>query len=279
MTSARDFGIVVVRTSGAEENIICPFHADSSPSASFNKAKGLFYCYVCGVGYNVSQLAEKLSIDLEEVEDGVEVLTDYDFISEDTPLELGEKVHFAKFSYEYFRKRNITPYTCSTYNLHFKEGSFPAAVFPVNNLRGDLIGAVYRFIDPKGNRYVKVGQMTPVWPMFFLLTLKESQSIIVCEGVFSALRLHSFFSGGYKYFPVLCLFGAKANQQIVDTLAPFRPIYLYDHDRAGITACKKMRQISPTSHAFTLSIAPDDMNDRQLIDLGVRLDEIVHEVL
>lgn len=267
MSSARDFGITVVRTSGAEENVICPFHADSSPSASFNKTKGLFYCYVCGVGYNISQLAEKLCIDMGDLDDEMEVLSDYDFVSGDTPLEIGERVEWHKYYWE----RKVSGITCFTYDLHFKEGSFPAAVFPVKSLKGEVIGAVYRFTDPKGNRYVKVGQMTPVWPMPFLKTFREGQPVIVCEGVFSALRIHSFFSDIHSHLAALCLFGAKANQQIIDTLNPFRPVYLYDHDQAGIKACKKMRQLSPTSLAFTLSTAPDDMTDEQLEDLFVKI--------
>lgn len=209
---------------------------------------------------------EKLELKDDDIEDVVEVLQDYDFITSDIALELGEPVNTLAPN-PYFGERGVDESACVRYNLHFKEGSYPAAVFPVPNVRGDIIGAVYRFIDPKSNRYVKMGRMTPVWPMNFLPLFGEGQTVIVCEGAFSALRLNSHFSEPGINLPVLSLFGAKASQEIVDVLTPFRPVFLYDDDRAGNAACRKMRRLNPVAHSYTLSTAPDDMSREQLAEL------------
>jgi hypothetical protein len=47
---------------GAEEvKVLCPFHNDTSPSASVNIKKDLFHCWVCGIGYNEQQFLSKMS--------------------------------------------------------------------------------------------------------------------------------------------------------------------------------------------------------------------------
>ena len=47
---------------GAEEvKVLCPFHNDTSPSASINIKKDLFHCWVCGVGYNEQQFLARMS--------------------------------------------------------------------------------------------------------------------------------------------------------------------------------------------------------------------------
>lgn len=47
---------------GAEEvKVLCPFHADHSPSASVNTKDDLFHCWVCNVGYNEQQFMAKLN--------------------------------------------------------------------------------------------------------------------------------------------------------------------------------------------------------------------------
>jgi hypothetical protein len=47
---------------GAEEvKVLCPFHNDTSPSASINIKKDLFHCWVCGIGYNEQQFLARMS--------------------------------------------------------------------------------------------------------------------------------------------------------------------------------------------------------------------------
>lgn len=270
MSSARDFGLTVVRSSGSEENVICPFHADHTPSATYNKAKGLFYCFTCGFGLNNQQLADRLGIELSD-ELAEELLEDFDLLSHDAPLELGEKC----VTNDYLWSRKISSEVADLYNIHYKDGAVPAMILPVPNLAGKIEGAVYRYIKPIHSRYAKMGRMTPVWPMTMLKTYEAGDHIIVTEGAWSAMRLASAWSV-FPDYPVLpvALLGAKANQEILDTLAHLRPIFLYDHDEAGIHACRKMRLLSPLVHAYTLSTAPDDMDDEELEQLARKIMEV-----
>lgn len=47
---------------GAEEvKVLCPFHSDTSPSASVNTEKSLFHCWVCGFGLTEPQFISKVT--------------------------------------------------------------------------------------------------------------------------------------------------------------------------------------------------------------------------
>jgi len=47
---------------GAEEvKVLCPFHTDTSPSASVNTLKEVFHCWVCDVGYDEKNFLAKTS--------------------------------------------------------------------------------------------------------------------------------------------------------------------------------------------------------------------------
>ena len=67
---------------------------------------------------------------------------------------------------------------------------------------------------------------------------------------------------------VVSTLGALANQRIVNLVSIFKHVtFLYDDDIAGDRACRKMRQLAPLRKAFTLSKAPDDMTDLELVQL------------
>lgn len=51
-----------VEFNGAEEvKVLCPFHSDTSPSASINTVKEVFHCWVCDVGHNEAQFLSKVN--------------------------------------------------------------------------------------------------------------------------------------------------------------------------------------------------------------------------
>lgn len=265
MTSARDFGLVVTRTSGAEENCICPFHHDQNSSASWNREKELFYCYVCNLGLNLAQLMEHLNLQMDwDMEREDREPAEYDLVGEEQYFELGVAIASG-----YYTKRHISEETRIVYELGWKSSQPAAAVLPVRRLNGKLCGAVYRFVRPElsGTRYMKVGKMQPVWPMPMLQRLQSDGKItIVCEGAWSAMRIHTFMlSKGYEAY-VFALLGAKANQSILDVMCSFNPVFLYDNDKAGFNACNKMRKLSPTTHAFTTTKSPDEMDDEEIND-------------
>lgn len=267
MTSARAFGLVVEGMSGGEEMVLCPFHNDTHASAWFNPRKELFFCAVCSIGLNAVQLCQRLGIE-REVELEEREPEDYNLIDDTPVLDLGKPIY-----HEYFKQRGVMIPTAAHYGLRWKYNEPQAAVLPLTGLKGETLGAVYRYLEPDraGTRYKKMGFTTPVWPMHHLKGLESMETLIVTEGAWSAMRLHSYFyTMGWKT-TIVSLLGAKANQVIVDLLEPFDVFYLYDGDEAGKKACMKMRNLSPMSHAYTLSISPDDMTDEQLTEMLEKL--------
>jgi hypothetical protein len=44
-------------------------------------------------------------------------------------------------------------------------------------------------------------------------------------------------------------------------------VFLYDNDKAGRTACEKLRKLNPLANAWTVTISPDDMTDKQIEEM------------
>lgn len=275
MTSARNFGLTVTGTSSGEELVLCPFHSDSHSSAWFNPKKELFYCAVCGLGLNAVQLAAKLGVEVERddlLSDRTEPL-DYDLVSNDISFDLGEDIHH--HVHPYLIERKVCKETAMAYGLRYKTSNPEAIVLPVTNYGGTVKGVVYRYLNPKqvGTRYRKLGFGFPVWPLHRLRGCTEDVPLILTEGPFSAMRLHSFgLQHGFE-LSTLALLGAKANRGIVNFLARFNCFFLYDADPAGRRACLQMRELLPTAQSWTLSVAPDDMTDEQIETLLTHLAE------
>lgn len=263
MISATDLGLEVVKSSGGEELVLCPFHSDRKPSSWFDPRKGLFWCAVCNIGLNVRQLCEKLNLQFDEVEAYASETTgleDLQLVDEVGNLDLGVELY-----HDYMRDRNISQHTISSYGVRWRE--FPqSVVFPIRNSLGRVIGASYRYLSGP-TRYRIIGEPTPVWPLPMLSENHTGGVVIVTEGAFSAMRLSQFTADF-----VLCLLGAKANRKVIETLRPFRAIFLFDGDSAGRRACLRMREDNPLAQAYTLSKSPDDMEDSELIQLVQKIE-------
>lgn len=277
MTSAREFGLQVEGTSGGEELVVCPFHADTKPSAWFNPRKELFYCAVCHLGLNAYQLRKRMGIQLDpddypEVGERIEP-EDYDMTTAyDTTYELGEVLYHG-----YLSSRNITEHAVTHYGVRWKESSPQAVVLPQTNLDGMVVGVTYRHWPPTQGglpRYRNVGTVTPVWPMHLLrYQIDPKLPILITEGAFSCMRLYGWaWDRGY-HLNVLALMGAKAKKATVDVLQRFKCIFLYDSDEAGKYACLQMRKMFPSARAWTLSVSPDDMDEKQLGNLMIKIKE------
>lgn len=262
--SARNLGLNVVRSTGNEEICFCPFHSDTKPSASWNKSKGLFNCFTCVLGLNLVQLSARLGLEPMDSEDGSIVPSpeDYNLMTETERWDIGIKDYHA-----YFKMRGVCKQTAWVYNLHWNYMEPQAAVLPTTSLRGDIIGAQYRYLVPTdaGTRYKTFGKTAPLWPMCFLQGASTWDTILVTEGAWSAMCIYTWFVNR-EVSPPLCLalLGAKANQEIIDTLRPFKPFFLYDGDKAGTTACRKMRKLWPSVQAWTVSKSPDDMGPEEI---------------
>jgi DNA primase len=169
---------------------------------------------------------------------------------------------------QYLKDRGVSLKACEDYEITVShEGD--RIFFPVTDLNGKTVGRISRStFQTSGTRYIKVGEQTPVWPMHQLRNLCHEEYIIVTEGLFSCLRIASVSST----FEVFSLAGAKANKKIVAALASFNPIFIYDRDRAGISAAKRMKSFRPDWTVLTAKVAPDDMlKDSQIEELVTKL--------
>lgn len=271
MISARMLGLEVTRVSAGEELVRCPFHSDSNASAWFNPHKGLFWCAVCNLGLSAKQLITKMGtdIDLDQVVSDAEgEIPDLDLIQENHILPMGNPHQWSS----YYEGRGVSEEVVGMYQLEVNIVNH-SIVFPVSDIWGNRIGSVERFINSEatGTRYKKSGTMTPVWPLHFLNLFKKGDSFIVTEGAFSALRLCTWSKRQGGRGIAFTLFGAKANQEIIDVLRPFNPVFLYDKDEAGINACRKMRKLAPEWDSVVLAKAPDDMSSEEINELMVKV--------
>lgn len=268
MLSAKTLGLDVVKSSASGEVLVrCPFHEDKKPSAWYNQSKGLLYCAVCGRGWHERQIAEQRGIDWEEIEEGEP--EKYNLYQEPEVYSLGEETYPA-----YLQERGVSEESAHAYGVRWLVQEPQAVVFPMTTALGRQVGAVYRFVHPEvtQTRYKFMGKVAPLWPLGKLTQTDASSLIILTEGAFSALRLHSY---GLKIgieIHVFALMGAKANEEITSTLAPFlNPIFLYDADEAGFRARDKMRKLMVNAAVYSARPSPDDMSDRQLDRLLERL--------
>lgn len=268
MTSAVSFGLTVKGNSGGEELVLCPWHDDNTPSAWFNPRKELFYCAVCGYGLSGIQVARRLGIEVAPDTEVTKEPEDYDLIPEAVAYNLGDATYSP-----YIDARGISTGIASLYRLKWCN-TLEAAVFPFYGLSERLQGAAYRYAKPgKGQpRYRVFGEPFPVWPTHFLAKAwRANYKIVVTEGAWSAMRLKQVACEMGYFFTVFALMGAKANKSIVDLLHPFNCTFLYDGDKAGDGACRRMRKMWPSAKAYTLAQSPDDMDEFSLHRLVTKL--------
>lgn len=265
--NAEYFGLRVMGSSGGEQLVICPFHDDRKPSAWWNPIKNVFYCSVCQVGLGAYQLAEKLGADTEGLEDNSEPdssVEDYDLM--DTIEAPYRQVHYDCYC-PYLEKRGISKDVAKEYNVGIVDSAPEAIHFVVKDISNHPTGYVQRFIGKGAFRYKKVGMMQPLWPMPMLMRLEPDERLFIFEGPFSAMRWTTVL----PYLKGFALMGAKANKTIASMVRDINPVFLYDHDTAGINACYRMRELLPTAHCYTLNISVDDMDDKQIHNLIAKL--------
>lgn len=267
---AADFGLEVQGSSAGQELVLCPFHNDNHASAWFEPNRGLFYCAVCGVGFNSYQLAEKLGVEYDEIRWGEDdEIGEYNLLDASIVSAFPEEIG----SHPYLEQRMVSSTVAKMYGLR---QSFDSIIFPIRTINGHEIGHVKRFFDTResGTRYKVIGKQTPVWPIGFLKQIESEYPVIVTEGAWSAMRINTVLMDTVKKFaPCLALFGAKANQLIVNCLNGIdkQVVFLYDRDEAGKRACRKMRTLMPYAHSFVVSTSPDDMTDEEIIRLMISI--------
>lgn len=274
-TSARQLGLTVTKMSGEDELVLCPFHNDSNSSAWYSPKKELFWCSVCNQGYNLYQLCTLLGVEVDLMDTEDEPNPVYNLIDAEGYRPVGVALY-----HDYFEKRNIDSMVIRYYGVRW-DATNNAAVLPITNAQGKEVGCALRYQsqDDFGTRYRFLGETRPVWPMHRLTVPKKTDTLIITEGAWSAMRIETAIINNAgtridyldKQLPPFCyaLLGAKANGDIAQALSGHKGhiFILYDDDVAGRRACKKMRRLLPSANCYTLAKSPDDMDDEEVMEL------------
>lgn len=255
----RTIGLEVVGGAGAEELVKCPFHDDKNASASWNPKSNLFYCFTCGFGMGLEQLLSAMGkeIDIEAfMDEREEHVVELDL---SRPARMSFSEGYCNYN-EYLELRGVSEEVCKDYGVTVS-GDGSKVFFTVTDHIGKTVGRISRNVYASSTRYIKVGDQRPVWPMDRLYSSPYGEYVLVTEGLFSCLRIASVD----KRMSVFALAGAKANMYIVAALSSFNPIFIYDRDKAGIAAARKMKKLKPEWIVLTSKVAPDDMLEDSLI--------------
>ena len=273
MISAFELGLQVKGGSGFEKHVICPFHDDKKPSASFNEEKGLFYCQVCKIGMNVEQLSKRMGVEIDDLEVvdrprsfSLELVKEKDPIVEGSIL-FGEGL-------DYLLDRGLTRETIRRY---FRLGSSPDAPMIIcKDQRLEKVSSISRVLPPNdlSVKYIVKGKKPPLWP--FEDFAYEYETLIFVEGIFSRLRLNQVLeSGGYKGYNeddigVFSLLGARIpkNLDLIISQTVFEQlVFLFDDDTAGHIAAELAIVAFPFATVQCIKNEIDEMSDKLLIKL------------
>lgn len=204
----------VVKITGVEAKLRCPFHSDKTPSATFNLSTGLFHCFGCNYNANVYRLIKELGgfirkIDIASVPHAEEVEREWRQLAY-SPLAIDD---------EYLISRGVTNEQIVKFNILKNENGI---LFPIFNHRGVLSGVQLRKYhgDPK---YILNGERTPVWPMSNL----RHHELLLVEGVFGVIRADKYGINA------VCVMGASIVESAAKVLQGHKVKVVFDDDIAG----------------------------------------------
>lgn len=250
--SARSLGLSVAGSSGNDELIVrCPFpeHDDRSPSASFNSAKGVIYCFGCGQSATANQVADLTG--------GYVQITNTPDTAKRIPENLWRQLLRNNFAYrnEYLSKRYVSDDLVTKFGIRANANSI---IFPFRKnspFTEDIVGVQIRQFT-KRPKYLTFGEKVPLWPLDAKYNTLEP--LIICEGIFSALRLIEF---GYQSYATL---GAMIKTDAKDYLRKYtKVIGIFDDDKAGYLACGRLLKLAPHSKVLIRGIDVGDVLDKR----------------
>ncbi len=246
-------GLETYIVSGDEIQVLCPFHDDHTPSASFNMAKGLFYCYACGTSANARKLAVELGTDVRTLKD-VSILERIHDEKEWRPLLYSSLA----IDHPYLHSRGVTNDQIKRYQIR---GFEERVLFPLYRPHPDICGIQERLTPTASRhssyRYIVHGDKPPVWPLddsFY----SERRPVLV-EGIFGALRLRSF---GMAAFATI---GSQVTARIIRALNGRQPIVWYDDDYAGHVGCAKLL-LGANASIIISETPPDECPDKAAME-------------
>lgn len=225
---------------GDEYVIPCPNpdHEDDHPSCWVNVKKGLWVCYSCGAGGSVEDLGLKMvrDVTVEELEAAIESLGVVERKRAMPEAWLDQYTEHPR-SLEYWAgQRGLSEQLCRRFRLGYDAAS-KTAVYPVRDLRGEVLGVVQRRLDGRKPKY-KYPRGVQIHDLLFgyAEALEEGLSTFaLVEGAMDALALCD------AGIPALAQFGGRLSSVqagIIKRLQPHEVVLMFDQDDAGREATR-----------------------------------------
>lgn len=248
-------GIEAKRTTGDWIKLKCPFHNDKTPSFYMDSSTGGWICFVCGTG-GWRKFLELTGFEDDGINNqlvGIVEPVDWNryksrlYIKEDENeycapvpegLELLEESNSEHKKFiDYLYSRDLIDIIggvfCSRAKKDFNYGLKyrNRILIPVYNLEGDkILWFEGRYIgNNKKQKYYRPVGVNKNKILFNYSNIKDSDTVIVVEGILDCLKLISY---GEK---VVCSFGSHLSDEQIGLLSGFDEVVIcLDMDKAGI---------------------------------------------
>lgn len=212
-------------TSQTEALVVCPFHNDTKPSATFNTQRGLFHCFACGIGLTITRLCESLGVSVDVTE--ITSRHPREKIREENEKIASLMLAPKAFEHPYLIERGVSDESVEAFDIRAIENW---VLFPHKTLSGRICGFQLRSIHG-ARQYISIGEIGFPWPFSFVDSYDfRNRPVFVVEGPFGAIRA---FQSGVQ--AVSCT-GAANVCNIMRHLAGLNVVGLFDDDIAGYLA-------------------------------------------
>lgn len=257
-------GLQVAYFRGEEARCHCIYperhpNGDQNPSAMFNVRTGLYHCFSCGAGTNVTGVA-KLTGGL--IRKGhINYHQHAAAARREAPGE-PEVVWQRLLSYPvalgnaYLHKRGFTDDYIKAFDVRANDH---AVIFPIVNFRGVAEGAVVRYLSGR-IRYRTFGPKHVPWGLHQKLTI--DRPLWVVEGPFGAIRA---ISAGLQ---AVAVNGALVPHSMFAFLSGFKVNVVFDNDRAGYLGAARLVRTLPRAEALVPGQEADELDTETWKTIG-----------
>lgn len=214
----------LLRGKGVERAFRCHVHGDTTASASVNVLKGLWVCYACGAHGKIGEPVEYRDEDL--VKDIAVLLAESKQIYTESWLDQFD----AGPIHPYWLTR-FTPEACRRFRLGYDHGR-EKPCYPLRGTGGEVLGVVYRNLDPVGPKY-RYPSGVAIREMLFNYTPERRPTVILVEGAMDAVAC---WEVGHDAFAIYGASLSHAQIRLIERVAPDRVLLAFDADRAGEAA-------------------------------------------
>lgn len=234
-----------------EAHVICPFHKDTNPSASFNLVTGLFYCFTCGTAHNVKSLAFALDGTIEQINSYSSGKASY------SDEKLWLRLIWNKLAHdnEYLSKRNVSNELVDTFKIRANEHG---VIFPIYDIDDKPVAVQIRHYKRKP-KYLTFGIKPPVYPLH--VKLPDDDKVIICEGIFGAINLYRLGVSGYASL------GAIIKPDIKQFVHQRYVYGLFDNDLAGYIAGARLLKFIPRAKIIVPGCEVDEVSNANLTEI------------